>query len=537
MKPTTTLFYLLLLVVITTFSACETYHFRSNYKDANALIHGTERHKSPPFLKAHLKNGDICILQDTWTVDTLSEVVLGNGKRFDYNRKRVFVGAIRLPFDSISIFETNIKLKETEHGRLATLGILLAVNLPLSIYCLSNPKACFGSCPTFYVEGNDNFHSSDAEGFSNAITPSMEYGDIDALNNTPLSSHSFSITMKNEALETHCVKDVKLLAYPRQQGERVYAAPGDEFYRCQNTYPLSAASANEGDVTALLQTADKQERFSLSDERNLSKKETIYLNFDNVSDCKDLGLVLNFRQTLMTTYLIYGAMGYMGDEVSDVFNLLQRHQTLNPNSKGGLKKELGGVEIHLWNNQKNVWEKQGEHYETGPIAINKQLTRLKSSNSLLPNTEKVKLKIVLNQGLWRLDYVALTNIKEKITPLSIAPSRILNKEKEDKSALNALNDPTLHLISMPGSAYQFQFDLPTEHQDYELFLYSKGYYLEWMREDWLKDKNLRKLKTMALLPKKYLKDEAQNYKRYETYLEQDFWNSRIDTKTFSYYDK
>ncbi len=534
MKPIKNISFVAFLFMLIALFSCETYHFRSNYQTANALIHGTVKHKTPPFLKAHLKNGDVVILEDTWSVDTVANVLKGKGKRFNFNRKIVSRGEMTFSIDSISIFETNIKLRKEEHSRLQALGILLAINLPMTIYCISNPKACFGSCPTFYVEGNDNFHSSDAEGFSNAITPSMEYGDIDALNNAPLTSASFSITMKNEALETHCVKEVKLLACPRQLGERVYAAPGDAFYRCQNNYSLTAASASEGEVTPFLQYADKQERFSLSDDNNLSKKEEIYLDFDDVCEGKDLGLILNFRQTLMTTYLIYGAMGYMGDEVSDMFNILERQQTLNPNSKGGLKKELGGVEIHLWNSKKNSWEKQGEFYETGPIAINKQLLPLKNLNSM---SEKVKIKLVLNKGLWRLDYVALTNIKEKVTPLSILPSRILNKGKEDQQALKTLSEAKQHLISMPGSAYQFQFDLPSAQPDYELFLYSKGYYLEWMREDWLNDKNINKLKTMALLPKKYLKDEAQNYKRYETYLEQDFWNSKIDTKTFSYYDK
>ena len=89
---------------------------------------------------------------------------------------------------------------------------------------------------------------------------------------------------------------------------------------------------------------------------------------------------------------------------------------------------------------------------------------------------------------------------------------------------------------MPGSAYIFNFDLPKHNEDYELFLYSKGYYLEWMREHWIKDKNLLKLRQMVEQPKKYLRVEAEAYKRYETNMEQEFWNSKIDTKIFSYYE-
>ena len=135
-----------------------------------------------------------------------------------------------------------------------------------------------------------------------------------------------------------------------------------------------------------------------------------------------------------------------------------------------------------------------------------------------------------------MDYLALTNIKEKVKPLEIAPSSILDKGKIDHKALSSINDPKKYLISMPGSAYKFNFDLPKHTDDYELFLHTKGYYLEWMREHWIKDKNLLKLRQMVEQPKKYLRVEAEAYKRYETNMEQEFWNSKIDTKIFSYYE-
>ena len=142
----------------------------------------------------------------------------------------------------------------------------------------------------------------------------------------------------------------------------------------------------------------------------------------------------------------------------------------------------------------------------------------------------------MNKGLWRLDYVALTNIKEKVKPIEIAPTSILNKGKLDLTALAEIVNPDKYLISMPGSEYKFNFILPSDNTDYELFLYSKGYYLEWMREHWIKDKDLLKLKQMVDNPKKYLKREAKNYKSYELKMEEEFWNSKIDTKLFSYYE-
>ena len=526
------LYISILVAGIFTIQACKTYiNFRSNYTDANKLMHETENLQIKPFLKAHLKNGDICILKDTWEIDTISNIVIGNGIKYNFNRRLVSEGTINIQIDSVVIFETNKKIQKAESSRIAALSILAGVDVALSIFCIANPKACFGSCPTFYMNENDNFHYADAEGFSNAISPSMEYFDIDALNDQHIINNTFSITMKNEALESHCVKDVKIFAHPIEEGERVYQSPKNDFYLCENQYSLSKAKADEGNITSLLRNQDQQERFSYTDEDNLNSKETIYLTFANVENTNNLGLILNFRQTLLTTYLFYSALGYMGDEVSDMFAILENDSEIR-NNFDSTTKLLGGIEIYTFNQKNDNWELQNNFNETGPIAINKQIIPLQNTNT----DSKVKLKIVLNKGLWRIDYVSLTNIKEKISPLEISPFSIFIDGKQDKTSIAEINDPNKYLISMPGSEYKFNFTFPKTNDNYELFLYSKGYYLEWMREHWIKDKNLLKLKQMVDYPAMFLKDEAKDFKLYETTMEQQFWDSKIDTKTFNYYE-
>jgi len=522
---------LLFLSLFILISACATYSFRNTYKSANQLLHENYTPNSKIFLKAHLKNGDVCILNDQWLIDTLSNRVIGNGTRYDFNRNSIHQGNIAINIDSVAIFETNKKLENTESARIAALTILTSMDAVIGVMCLTNPKACFGSCPTFYINENDNFHYADAEGFSNAISPSLEYADIDALPKTYTKKKEFSITMKNEALETHCINDVKLLAYPCSENQRVYQTRKNDFYLCENNYELYQSFTGNSDNTLLLQKEDRKELFSKADEHNLSSKEEIFLEFNNIKDQNDLGLILNFRQSLMTTYLIYSAIGYMGDEVSDIFAGIEKNKDAKEKLDGGLKKELGDIDIYQWNATSKKWELISGFYETGPIAINRQIIPLNNFNN-----KNVKLKIVLNKGLWRVDYVALTNIIKKITPVEISPNSILNKGVLDQVALGNLNSDKNRLISMPGSEYKFNFELPNDNTNYDLFLYTKGYYLEWMRDHWIKDKDLLKLYQMINIPKKYLKDEAKNYKKYETNMEQEFWNSKIDTKTFSFYE-
>ncbi|MCZ7558438.1 MAG: hypothetical protein M5R41_18785 [Bacteroidia bacterium] len=512
--------------------SCTTHHFRSNFHDVNSLLDHTDSAFTKPALKAHLKNGELCILQYGWRADTIAHTVYGEGIRYNANRAVEFEGALIIPMDSVAIFETNRKLETSESGRVLALTIMTGVEVIVGIICLTNPKACFGSCPTFYLNADDNFHYADAEGFTNAIAPSLEYTDIDALNTTVHTQSSFSITMKNEALETHCVREVKLLAYPLGPGERVYQSPGQEFYLCDRTRPIRSATGEEGDLTPLLRHCDMRERFSPADSTNLSAKEEIELTFDAPDSEKQEGLLLSFRQTLMTTYLMYSAMGYMGDAVSEVFAKIETGANTMDKLHGGIKKELGNIDVYSWNPRTRAWDFQHAFSETGPIARNLQFVPLRNLSAGSP----CRLKLVLNKGLWRIDYAALATIRKKVHPVDLAPVSVENKGRVDGKALADLRDPNTHLISMPGDEFRFHFTLPDPAAEYELFLCSKGYYLEWMRREWLKDKDLLKFAQMIEFPKHYLRGEARNFKRYEAVMEQEFWNSRVDTKTFTYHE-
>lgn len=523
-------YYIIFIAAFIIFiQACKTYYFRSNYTSANELIHSTENLKTKPFLKAHFKNGNICILKDTWEVDSLR--ILGHGTLYDFNRKKISEGSVNLNIDSVAIFETNTSLKNAENGRLTAMTILTSLDVALGLLCISNPKACFGSCPTFYINENDNFHYADAEGFSNAIAPSLEYGDIDALNCRRVSSDStFRIIMKNEALETHCLNEVKLLAYPISEGEKVYQSPSNSFYVTKSNFELMNASGPEGDILDLIKEQDRIERFSFSDEENLSSKEELILDFNTNESNGDLGLIVNFRQTLMTTYFIYSAMGYMGNEVGDMFAKIETEKDLYAKLNNGIKNELGNIEIYIWNTSNGVWEFRDGFYETGPIAFNNQIIPIKG----IKGSDNLKVKIRMNKGLWRIDNVALTHIEKEVEPLVLMPTSLYKGKLPDSVGLEKLFTQKDYLISMPGNSFRFNFNLPKENEHYDLFLYSKGYYLEWMRNSWIKDKNLLALKQMLEDPKEYLKDQTESYKLYEKNMEEEFWNSKIESNILGY---
>jgi hypothetical protein len=500
--------------------------FRSHYYDLNTSVHTQTDSTIQPFLKIHMKNGYVAILQDRWIIDTLGRTIAGRGSLFDTNRSVIKVGELVIDEDDIAIAETNDKLSESSPIPLILLTI---ATVALSAYCLSNPKACFGSCPTFYTDDNTDFHYSMGEGFSNAIAPALAYGDIDALNNGHLTSHDYTLIMKNEALETHCVDDVHLLVHPRKPGQRIFHTPQDKFYLSDTTFTLLRAEHEGLEINELLCAQDMTEWFSLADSHNLSSKEEILLEFDLDQTVENAALLIGFRQTLMTTYFIYSAMGYMGDLVGDYFAEIETNPRIMKSIDEGITAELGKIEVYMRNSKQEAWEHQGGLNETGPIALNHQMIPLKH-----PVKPGMQCRLVLNKGLWRIDYTNLVSLGSEVNPAVIRPYALARNGQQEPEAQHSLETPGEYLISMPADSYSFKFRFPDPCADYEIFLYSKGYYLEWMRAQWLKDKNVIKLHQMLHRPKEYLRAEAAAYKEYEHTMEHTFWNSRITSQPLAY---
>jgi hypothetical protein len=101
-----------------------------------------------PLLKLHCKDGSMVMLAQ-WQWQKEQRIVRGSGITFSFNRDTVSCGSFQIPYDSIAIAETN-RLVDT-YAPTAGFAIMGTVTAVGAIVCLSNPKACFGSCPTFYT--------------------------------------------------------------------------------------------------------------------------------------------------------------------------------------------------------------------------------------------------------------------------------------------------------------------------------------------------------------------------------------------------
>ncbi len=467
-----------------------------------------------PFLKAHMLNGWSYVLKN-WNVNEEARNVSGTGKLFDTDRKLAREGDFVIPLDSVALFETNVI--HTSPG-IAVLSVVTAASIALSIYCITNPKSCFGSCPTFYARVGEK-ELLVAEGFSASVAPALEATDIDALYRVKSVSREFQLKLTNEALETHVIRFANLLVAPKPDKGRVLVTPSGEFVQVKELIPPSSCQGPEGECLAQILQFDGTERFSATDSNNLATKETVDLEFENVPET-EVGLVIASRQSLLSTYLFYQSLAYMGNKVGDWLALLNRGNMFSKERASAIGKKLGGIEV-LRQDEEGNWISVKSIHETGPLASDVRVIPLGRAA-----TDHLKLRLSLTKGHWRLDWLALAKLGPTVKPIRIQPYEVKRNQLVDKEALAVLLDSSKVLATFPGDEYTLKYKLPQDFQNYELFLESRGYYLEWMRKEWLKEENQAQALRMFTDPAGILKDLAPEFKKIEPEIEKQFWSSK-----------
>lgn len=474
-----------------------------------------------PYLQLHLRDGSFVRLEP-WTLDVTGTRISGIGVLLDRDRNEVTRGTIEVQVSQVVLCEaasTEGMPPALEAVTVVLVAVALLATIALlafAIACASNPK-CFGSCPTFYVtDGHDPLLQ--AEGFSASIAPSLEATDVDALWRARPRGRTLDVEMRNEALETHVVRSVRVLAARRPPGGRVLATAGGEYWQALALAPPIRATAAEGDVAGPLAEVDGIERVSEPDSSNLGARETVELEFPPTPG--QLGLAVASRQTLLTTYLFYETLAAMGPSAGTMLAELERSNRTGLASASALGRALGGLEVQV-PGEDGSWRTVETVSETGPLATDVKLVKLPA-----PPTGPVRVRLRAARGMFRLDAALLARLGERVEPMRIEPTEVRHKGERDEDARRALLDSARTVVTGPGDDYTLRYRLPGEASQYELFLESRGYYLEWMRESWQKGGDQARLATLLLDPDRALRELAPAYSRERAGLEEWFWRSR-----------
>lgn len=479
-------------------------------------------------VKVHMRDGSLYVL-DSLITYTNVDTIYGFG--FYYDQYRDLMGSsfynqsspsdipFRISLADVALVEVN-KVSGIA-GRVVTMALVGVPSVILSIYCITNPKACFGSCPTFYsFNGIDT--SLMAEGFSSSILRAYEKDDVDMLYHARTEDNQFHLRMKNEALETHVIRYTNLLVLPRTGSDRIFSDGRGDFFRSSIILGPSFCKASEGSCLREVEEMDNLERFSLADSDNLAEREIIEVTFKNIPG-KDLGLVVGCRQSLLTTWLFYQSLSYLGNSAGYFAARIESGDKSLQRKFDRMRDLLGGIEV-LMENGDGKWETVGQEGEQGPLASDVHLIKLPGTSE-----KEVRLKLRLTKGLWRINYLALASLDEKIEPVLVEPSLVISQLKGDTSDPLIIN-PENPLVTLPGDEYDIYYRLPEGSDNYEIYLKTKGYYLEWMRDTWIEEENLKRAALLFNFPGLFMRIAADDFKKAEPSMEESFWNSRYVRK-------
>jgi hypothetical protein len=496
---------------------------------ASACVQRLDRKQGPtlhsidrraPYLKVHMRDGMLYVLS-TWRADDLNRRIVGDGERLGIGRASRERGAdFVIPYDDVALFETNTIVTSPA---VAAMAIITIASVAVTAACATHPKSCFGSCPTFYAPADDGGALAlQAEGFSDAIAPSLETHDIDSLWRTTGRGGAFVLTLTNEAYETHVVKRADLLVVPRPPGGRVVATR-DRLWLASSLAAPTRCTAAEGDCLDRVVALDGRERASLADAHDLAARETIELAFPRAMPGKK-ALVIGARQGLVTTFLLYQGLAYLGTRAGDWLAKLERGGRDERAGGNAFERLVGGIEVQL--ERDGEWQTVGSVYETGPLATDVHAVLLPDDATVASGAGEAgsRVRLRVQKGGWRIDYVALATIAGEATPLRLAPTRV-HGELGREFAADRVAATALPIVTLPGDRYELDYELPPG-DDYELFVDSRGYYLEWMREAWLRDEDPLAAMRMFADPAAAMRELAPAYKRLEPDIERAFWSSR-----------
>ena len=343
--------------------------------------------------------------------------------------------------------------------------------------------AIFGSCPTFYASTADGL-TLEAESFSYSVSPLLEGRDVDVLRSTEAGNGWVELELRNEALETHFINHLELLAADTDDGERLVPGLDGAAFAIRELRPLtSAVDASGRDVSGVLRAADG-DPYSTPEER--IRKAVVGDPYDHIvvevppSPDGEATLVLRMRNSLLTTILFYDFMLAPGgiktvDWMTEDFEKIDEAVELAFWTRKylGLRIEVEGA---------NGFEPLSRIADTGPIAW-EEIGITVPARSDRPT----RIRLAFLADAWRIDQVAVAASSRtpelRRVPIGEVVGPDVTLEPEALDALSAPDDQ--YLETRP--THRMTVRLPVGPEPGAYLLAAQGYYTEWIRPEWIRE--------------------------------------------------
>jgi hypothetical protein len=476
----------------------------------------TEREVKHP-AKVHLHDGSVVLFPGGFTLQ--GDRLQGAGTRWDLTRTSASLVS-RVPLDSVAGIEYYRDKTAVGPTTAAAVGAVAAI--PLAAVLI---KAIFGSCPTVYSAEGEVL---EAELFSRSIARLFETNDLDRLNHVDDSNGEVLLHVANEALETHYIDRLELLAVVHPSGFEVFPGPTGGVVPFGSTGALISPVSRSGDDLA--EVLSNRDEIAYRSDKRLVEELTQVVSDDWIEfevavppGVETMSLAWRARNTLLTTVLFYdvilgsqgvGAIDWQGGQLEDAAyardfaNWFRTHF--------GIRIEMDdGV----------AYRQVGHIPATGPIAWHESAVELP-----VPPTPTARLRLSFLPDNWMIDWIAVSF--DSTIDYSVERARLLSAESltgagtPNAVALLSETDGD-RLVTYPGERYALRFagvsTPPGRNRTY--LVSSHGYYVEWLRPEWLAVPHAAPLK----FDDELIRTTAQQWLARRGELEREFFVRRVPT--------
>jgi len=438
--------------------------------------------------KVFLSDASQILLPDGFRVK--NKVLHGTGIKYNLVGSTGRGKYYQIPLDSIDAM-TYYELESSGASSFASFLLTLygIVFFPTSIYCISCPKCCFGSCPTVYIDDSLN-----AELFSYSISRYFQETDLDKIYFNPTNNKNLKIRIANEALETHYINQLEVIQINHPEGTCAYSTQNENFIVINNQkMPSSAINSINHDISQFI---NKKDQFcyrsdSLFSARLEQKKLTDWLEIEINPKIKSdqINLILRLRNTLLTTVLFYDLVLESQGIFAIDWTAKMQTDYLYAKVFNKIYQEHAGIRFYVYEN--DTWIFKTRIGDVGPIAWKDVAVEIPVN----PKQENIKIRLQFFPDNFMIDYIGYSTLlcdNREIKTTILESDTIFSDDRINKPDIRKFVSKydDEYLITNPGQSYYFIFKPEdTGVQTSSFFLRSKGYYIEWLRGNWISSQN------------------------------------------------
>ncbi len=437
-------------------------------------------------VRAYLHDGSIVVLPAGGRVE--SGVLRAEGWRHSLSLQD------SIPFQQVST-DSVLAMEVFDHRQInqgSTAAVMVATGILGTIGTVALFKAIFGSCPTIYAEV-DGEPVLQMEAFSYSIAPLFEARDVEALGVRPTAEGRLRLELRNEALETHYINHLEVLDVRHAPGRYARPDPSGRPLTMEGAAPPLAAMDRDGrDVLPELMERDSAWARTTRDRLAAASLEDLTDHMDLVlpvpEGAREVALGLRIRNTLLNTVLFYdmmlaeagpAALDWLASDLDRIGTALEVGRWYQGRMGLRVLVEDGGrfrEVVHL--------------SDAGPIGWKEVAVPIPTRGS---RELRVRLEFVADS--WFIDHAWVAAGIERPSVRRVPVTRVIDADgEEDHAAVVALSAPDDdYMVTLPTQRFHLEFDLADTgpDEDRTLLLAAQGYYVEWIRGNWLEGKEDR----------------------------------------------